>query len=216
LDKCEATIVGGKTRAIITVNANAIPTRKRFSLSHEIGHWHHHRGKILYCAPGDIGNPGIADALNPERQANDFASDLILPTFLFKPLALKLKKPTLPLVREIAQEFQASLTATYLKLVATDLFPLVVVCHGQTGRRWFRAAPSIPGWWFPRAELDADSLAFDMVFKNAPERSYASKIGAAAWFEFRNSDRFEILEQSFHLPNSEVLTVLTLPGDAMS
>ena len=207
--------MGGKSRAVITVNANSIPTRKRYSLSHEIGHWHHHRGKILYCGPGDIGNPAIPDALNPERQANDFASDLILPNFLFRPLALKLKKTTLAHIRDLADVFRASTTATILKLVQNNLYPLVAVCHGKMQRRWFRRSAMLGEWWFPRDELDPDSFAFDMLFKNAKESTTPRKIGAGAWFSFRNVDRFEILEQSFLLPNAEVLTVLTLPPEAI-
>lgn len=206
--------MGSQTRAIITVNSESLPTRRRYSLAHELGHWHYHKGRVLYCGPGDVEAPA-KDAVNPERQADDFASDLILPNYLFRPIALKLTRPNLASVREIAGEFQASLTATYLKLVATDLFPLITVCHGPSGRRWFRSAPSLPGWWFPRPDLDPDSFAFDMVFKDAAEKSYPSKIGAGAWFEFRNCDRFEIQEQSFRLPNREVLTVLTLPAEAI-
>lgn len=208
--------MGGKSRAVITVNTNSIPTRQRYSLSHEIGHWHHHRGKILYCGPGDVGNPAIADALNPERQANDFASDLILPSYLFRPMALKLTKPTLALIRELADVFRASTTATILKLVQSNVYPLVVVCHGKKQRRWFRRSSMLGEWWFPSDELDPDSFAFDMLFTNAKENAQPRKIGAGAWFAFRNVDRFEILEQSFLLPNEEVLTVLTLPDSAVS
>ena len=216
LDKCEATIVGSKTRAIITVNSNSIPTRQRFSLAHEIGHWHFHKGRILYCGPSDVGNPGNADALNPERQADDFASDLVLPTYLFRPLALKLKKPSLALIREIADLFQASTTATILKLVQSNIYPLVVVCHCKRGRRWFRRSAMLGDWWFPRDDLDPDSFAFDTLFKGVKENSNPRKIGAGAWFEFRNVDRFEISEQSFLLPNEEILTLLILPFDAAS
>jgi hypothetical protein len=46
LDKCEAMIVGGDRRAIITVNSKSIPVRRRFSIAHELGHWHHHRGRM--------------------------------------------------------------------------------------------------------------------------------------------------------------------------
>lgn len=215
LDKCEATIVGSHKHAVVTVNSQSIPTRRRFSLAHEIGHWHFHKGRVLYCGPSDIGNPAH-DALDPERQANDFASDLILPNYLFRPLALKLKKPSLPLVREIADDFQASLTATYLKLLQNEVFPILVVCHNKSRRRWYRSSPMIPGWWYPREDLDADSFAFDMLFKGAKESTHPRKIGAAAWFSFRNCDRFEIQEQSFSLPNEEVLTVLLLPSDAIS
>ena len=121
LDRCEAMIVGAQRRAIITVNSRAIPTRRRFSLAHEIGHWHHHRGQILFCGSADIGNPAHGP-LAPESQADQFASDLLLPDFMFRPRAMKMKRIVLSAVREIAEEFNVSLTATLLKLV--DFGPL--------------------------------------------------------------------------------------------
>jgi Zn-dependent peptidase ImmA (M78 family) len=78
LDQCEARIVGSKERAIITVDSRSIPARQRFSLAHEIGHCHHHRGRILFCGAADIGNPARGP-LDPESQADQFASDLLLP-----------------------------------------------------------------------------------------------------------------------------------------
>ena len=81
IDKCEATIVGSKARPSSPSTAAACPERRRFSLAHELGHWHHHRGRVLFCGKNDVCN-FENDALNPERQADDFASDLILPTFM--------------------------------------------------------------------------------------------------------------------------------------
>ena len=214
LENCEAMIVGSSRRAIITVNSNAIPARRRFSIAHEIGHWHHHRGRVLFCGARDIDNPGH-DALNPENQADQFASDLILPGFMFRPRLAKMKRPTLAAIREIADEFQASDTATMLKVVDSDQFPILAVCHNKERRRWFRRASMIPGWWFPRNELDHESFAFEMLFGRTGESSYPRKVGADAWFEFRGVDRFEILEQSFLLPNEEVLTLLILPDEEL-
>lgn len=214
LDKCEAMIVGGERRALITVNSKAIPARRRFSIAHEIGHWHHHRGRILFCGARDIGNPAD-EALNPEKQADQFASDLILPTFMVRPRIVKMKRPTLAAVREIADEFEVSDTATLLKIIDLDHFPILAVCHNKERRRWFRRAPMIPGWWFPQQDLDAESFAFDMLFASADESAFPRKVGADAWFEFRGVDRFEIQEQSFRLPNDEVLTLLILPDEAL-
>lgn len=214
LDNCDAMIVGAERRAIITVSSRAIPVRRRFSLAHEIGHWHHHRGRILYCGAADISNPAHGP-LNPESQADQFASDLLLPGFMFRPRIQKLKRLTLSSVREIADEFNVSVTATLLKLVEADRFPLLAVCHNKAGRRWFRHAPMIPGWWFPKEELDVESIAFEMLFGGAAEISYARKIGADAWFDFRGADRYEIQEQSFLLPNDEVLTLLIIPEDGL-
>lgn len=214
LDNCEAMIVGSNRRAIISVNSKSIPVRRRFSIAHEIGHWHHHRGRVLFCGARDIDNPAH-DALNPENLADQFASDLILPNFMVKPHIVAMKRPTLSAIRDIADEFQASDTATLLKLVDSDQFPILAVCHNKERRRWFRRAPMIPGWWFPREELDHESFAFEMLFGGASENIYPQKVGADAWFEFRGVDRFEIQEQSFLLPNEEVLTLLILPDEAL-
>lgn len=214
LEKCEATIAGSARRAIVSVNSGAIPTRRRFSLAHEIGHWQLHRGRLLFCGESDIGNPAHS-ALNPESQADRFASDLVLPPYMFKSRVTKVKRPTLAAVREVADEFGVSDTATLLKLIDMDQFPIMVVCHNKERRRWFHRAPMIPGWWFPRDDLDHESFAFEMLFGSANESSYPQKVGADAWFAFRGVDRFEVQEQSFRLPNDEVLTVLTLPDEAL-
>jgi hypothetical protein len=214
LDGSEAIIVGSQHRAVITVNRTSPPARRRFSIGHEIGHWHHHRGRILFCGGRDIDNPADG-ALNVERQADDFASDLILPNYMFQPTLAKLRRLNLKSIRQIADDFQASITATLLKTVHANRFPIIVVCHGKAGRRWFRRPALIPTWWFPRADLDPDSFAFSMLFANAPEETFPRKIGGGAWFDFRNADRYEIQEQSFPLPNEEILTVLIIPEEGL-
>ena len=214
LEKCEATIVGSSRHAIITVNSNAISKRQRFSIAHEIGHWQLHRGRLLFCGKDDIGNPAHT-VLNPEKQADQFASDLILPDFMFRPRIAKLTRLTLAVVREISNDFNVSDTAVLLKLASIDQFPIVVVCHNKGGRCWFRRAPMIPEWWFPRADLDPESFAFEMLSSNASESSYLQKVGADAWFEFHSVDRFEVQEQSFLLPDDKILTLLLLPDEVL-
>jgi hypothetical protein len=214
LDGCEATIVGSQRKAIIAVNSRSSLERQRFSIGHELGHWHYHRGRILFCGKKEVENPAD-DALNPERHADDFASDLILPQYLLRPRLMKLKRVTLTEARYLAGEFRASLTATLIKITASNRFPVVVVCHGKKKRRWFRRADMIPGWWFPLDRLELDSFAADMLFNGASELNRPSKVGADAWFGFRNCDRFEVEEQSFLLPGEEVLTVLRIPDEGL-
>jgi hypothetical protein len=60
------------------------------------------------------------------------------------------------------------------------------------------------------------TFAADMLFNGAAEQSFPRKMPADAWFDFRGCDRFEVEEQSFLLPNEEVLTVLKLPDEAVS
>src|SRR5258708_8689655 len=111
MDKADATIVGSLKHAVIAVNSSRILPRRRFSLAHELGHWHHHRGRILFCGPSDIG--GLTGGpLDPERQADAFASDLVIPGYLVRPLIRKFRHLTLSCAPEIVAEVKASPTPT--------------------------------------------------------------------------------------------------------
>ena len=79
----------------------------------------------------DLENP-LDDAPNLERHADAFASDLILPNYLLLPRLRKLRRLTLALARDLGGEFGASLTATLIKTVQLNCFPLVIVCHDRT------------------------------------------------------------------------------------
>jgi hypothetical protein len=216
LKSCEARIVGNARNAVISVNCCSPETRQRFSIGHELGHWHHDRGRTLFCDKEDIGNYA-GSALNPERLADQFASDLLLPGFLFAPRLRKIKKPTLTAVRQLADEFQASRTATLMKMTLANAFPMVIVCYKPTmERRWFERAPMLQPWWMPVRTLDTETFAADMLLKGAAEQSLPRKMPADAWFDFKNAGRFEVTEQSFLLPENEILALLTLPDEAIA
>lgn len=207
LHSCEARIVGRGDRAIITVDAKASPRRKRFSIAHELGHWHHHRGRCLICRSDDIGNRRRS-VTDPERIADDYASDLLLPRYLLEPMLKALPRPTLKAAREIAEAFDASLTATIMKIAETDRFPIMLVSHSQTGRAWFRRAPSVPERWFPKQELDHESFAFSTLFGKHEDRSGPRRIGADAWFDRRGAEDFEIYEETFRVADEQICTIL--------
>jgi hypothetical protein len=71
-------------------------------------------------------------------------------------------------------------------------------------------APSVP-----RDDLDVQTFAFEILHNKGREDAFPRKNGAGAWFDFRNVDRYEIFEQSFPLPDDEVLTVLTIPQEGL-
>lgn len=216
LDGCEACIVGGARKAIISIKAGSHPRRQRFSLAHELGHWHFHRGRTLYCGHADIGNPAKGP-LDPERQADDFASDLILPNYLFRPAALRMKRLTLDAAREIAEPFKASLTATLIKIAKLNRFPVVVVgFHRTRGRRWFSTAPMVPGWWRLRPDLDRETFAHATLFGTGAEETLARKVDGDAFFDFRNAADHGVREQSFRVSDDEIVTLLTLPDTGLA
>jgi hypothetical protein len=140
---------------------------------------------------------------------------LILPNYLLNPRLKKIKRITPATAREIADEFTASLTATLLKIVQSNSFPLVVACYNKNKRRWFKRAQMVPGWWYPNERLDRATFASDMLVNGTEEQTWPRKIGADAWFGFRNCDRFEVQEQSFMLNSEDILCVLTIPEDGL-
>ena len=89
----------------------------------------------------------IADAPQPTRNAvaDDYASDLLLPRYLLEPMLKGLSRPALKYVKEIAEAFDTSLTATVLKIIETDRFPIMLVSHSQQGRAWFRKSAERAG-----------------------------------------------------------------------
>lgn len=214
LTSCEARIVAMGDRGIVTIDNRKLPERQRFSLGHELGHWHHHRGKCLICRSDEIGGWG-GKAIDPERVADGYASDLLMPWYLFKSALRTTKRPTLSFLRELKATFGVSLTAAAFRIIDSDHFPMMLIIHGEKRRRMFRASRSVPSRWFPKDELDQDSQAFDMLYGKAQERSQPIKIGADAWFDRHDADRYDIFEQSFALPGNEVATLLMFEDEDM-
>jgi len=76
-------------------------------------------------------------------------------------------------------------------------------------------SPRIPPTWYPKAELDQSSPAFDMVFSVRQDQPTAKRVGAHLWFERRDADLFQITEQSFKVAEAEVFTLLTFGDQRM-
>jgi hypothetical protein len=212
LDGCEARIIGYGDRAIITINARSSHRRNRFSIAHELGHWRHHRGQCLVCRAEEV---GPREAMSPERIADNYASDLLLPHYLFRPFIRQHPKLTWATVKTIADTFETSLTASAIRFVEADHAPAILVCHGPNGKKWFTRAPGVPHRWFPRDTLDPESFAFDALYGGKPEDSLPRKIGAAAWFDLYEASKFEVYEQTVRTADAEVLTLVLIRDEEM-
>jgi Zn-dependent peptidase ImmA (M78 family) len=213
LSGCEAHIIGRDDRAIIAVNSRSAKQRRRYSVGHELGHWHHQRGKALICRPQDIGSYA-ASALHPERVADGFAADLLMPGYLFAPMMRQYKRPTFEAVRALAHAFDTSIPATALRVIELGSTPALLICHSNQGRKWFRAHRDVPHHWFPRSDLDAASFAFDILHGQRAEHQPAT-MGADAWFDVRHAARFQLREQSIRYGEGEILTLLEITDPRM-
>lgn len=145
LARGDARIVGLGDDAIITIDADASLVRQRFSIAHELGHWHHHRRQRLICHGADPADP-VATA-GAEREADRYAASLLMPRFMVGPMIAGLPI-TMALVEEVADRFRVSTMAAILRLadIHTDAFAIVV--EEPDGRRWFRRSVGLDPRWF--------------------------------------------------------------------
>jgi IrrE N-terminal-like domain len=205
--QCEARIIGANDVAIITVAKNTSIQRQRFSIAHELGHWIYHRKRALFCQPDEIERPSDI-SISLERTADRFAAELLMPDYLFIPIANSLGRPSLQVVRKLAEIFNTSQTAAAIRLVEINELPLVLVNHGKQGRRWFARSKTVSHEWTPTRELLPESLAFRMIFTTSSRLTPPKSVSASNWFSRFDASRFDVVEESLRISPSEVLTLI--------
>ncbi len=209
LDGCDARIVGDKNTAIISINSEAYPKRQRFSLAHELGHWHEDRGKgVLPCSAEDI-SPQNIEAKSKEALANAFASQLILPNYLFKPRIID-RQPNLDTASCLAKEFNASLTATAIKLAKCSCAKVMVVCHSQTKREWFCRSNALSSEIWPISQVHHDTSAFELLFSESSKKTACKKEAANIWLTGPGVFNSTVNVQSAKLPDGTILSLLVV------
>jgi hypothetical protein len=149
-----------------------------------------------------------------EREADEFASHMLMPTPLFNPVVRRLKYPTISQIQEVADTFQSSQSATLIRLAKVDTLPVVVACYSMEKRLWYCAAPHVPRRWHLKSMLDADSFAHELLMRGTPTL-VPRKQSADAWFENDDAEKYELLEQCVPGMPGKVLVTLYLSDDEM-
>jgi hypothetical protein len=153
--------------------------------------------------------------MSPERVANSYAADLLMPRYLFDPAARAYPKLNFKTVSALAGTFQTSLTATAIRLVEGGHTPALLVCHTSAGRKWFTRSRDVPERWFPKDALDADSFAFGVLHGGCADDVMPRKIGADAWFDRWEAAEHEVHEQTARTGDDEILTLLLISDPRM-
>lgn len=205
LEGAEARIIGVNDHAIITINSRAPLERRRFSAGHELGHWMRDRGKVSFSCTAKMFAGEWSDD-NPERRANRYAADLLLPDFMFTPRA-KGKEITFATVRSLAKDFKTSLTATAIRLVELGSFPSMIVCNELGRRKWFFRGPDVPGVLWPCDEPGRDTVAYDLL-RGSESQTGSADIYADGWITHQDSHKYSLQEDSIRWGNSGMVLSL--------
>lgn len=210
MDGSEARIVGNGVSAIITIKEDHNPTRRRFSIAHELGHWVERHGKGGFvCAKEDI-SPQNDAAKSAEAIANGFASQMILPSYLFDPIAAGMPI-TLDSADKIRKDFRAGLTATALKLVKRTGKAAAILCHGLKGRQWFALSPGWPEALRLSAELNYDTEAFELLYgADKAGKTVLRQETASRWISGRQGAELKVRSQSVKLADGVVLSLIAV------
>lgn len=199
LNDSDGKIVRGKTKTLIKVNSQ-IPYegRKRFTIAHEIGH-------LLMHDKLDVHNDN-ANTLNwfnntekqlqkgyQEWEANDFASELLMPKDLFIK-EVNGKKFSPMLLKQIAQRFNTTITATVFRYLQLDISPLFISFISNGVVKYWRISSD---FWVKVKDINKLAPPSDSVASEYIEANYefiyqgdniTQIIGKSTWFELKEGE----------------------------
>jgi Zn-dependent peptidase ImmA (M78 family) len=206
LQGCEARILGYKDRAIITVNSTSPRERQRFSAGHELGHWIRDRGQVAFqCEDKNFTRDWSTSVNNPETRANRFASDLLLPSSMFRPRSRGLPV-VFASVKELAAAFRMSLTATAIRFVTDGWLPSMLVANTDEERAWFVASPEISRRFWPLDRPGNGTIA--RALQIGGNAASPGDVKCSEWISHPMAHKYWIKEDSFMLRDRTVLSLL--------
>lgn len=211
LTGCLARLVRKGKRGIVRTHAGIREEgRKRFAIAHELGHWflHEAESQFFICTGEDLrdykGSP-------MEAEANLFASELLMPTGLFRPLAQD-AQPCLDQIKRLAGVFNTSLTAAGMRFVEENRHECILVLSSNGVVSWSKQKGSRSGLRIEKdMKLHPESLAADALHdrKLGPH-----VVPVEAWIGQNYYEReLEVTEESWFLDGYNSVISLLLVAD---
>ena len=214
-------IIFGNSKVVIKENSEIqFPERKRFVTAHEIGHLIMHNKMQL---PDDIfANFNIIEGMEStlkfgtqELEANEFASELLMPEKLFLKESGKKKFSPL-LIKQLATRFKTSLTATVFRYMQLDLHPicLVFIENGKV-KYWKKSddlrvrVSDITRLAPPSDSIAAEYIQKDYEFLYTLEEK-AQTITKSTWFTLSDFDSEDTYFYEYCIPSKRYRTILSI------
>lgn len=202
LKNYDGKIIRGNTKTIIKINSN-IPyeEKTRFTIAHEIGHFllhdrldlevHNDNSNTLnwFKSTEQQAKKGLQ-----EWEANDFASELLMPEKAFKKF-VENKKFSPSLIKGIALKFKTSLTSVAYRIVSLNIYPLFIIStHNGTVSYWNKSencrvkVKDITKLAPPENSVAQEYIEADYNFIYN-ENEKAQLISKSVWFELRPNEK---------------------------
>lgn len=184
-------IVFGKQNAIITINSDIkYLGRRRFTLAHELGHYELHHNKNSHLDDNSLTLDYFKEG-NQEFEANQFATELLMPENIFKSFVIN-KKFSPDLLRNIAEYFQTSITSATFRYIDLGSHPIFAFyCHNNKVIYWKKS----PNYYLKIKDIVKLSPPYDSVAteffetgKIYRKEESIQEILKSTWFETNSYD----------------------------
>lgn len=214
LKNSEGRIVFGQNSAIITINSD-IPYegKKRFVIAHELGHFEMHRNVIAVHNDTDATLEFFKNG-NQETEANEFASELLMPEHLFKKECAG-KKFSPDLLRQLSDRFKTSITSVAYKYFELGSHPVCLFYIHNNQVKYWKRPENYPHFINDRTRLSPpeDSVASEFFEKGKIYTKDQSKqpIWKSTWFDLKsweNDNNYKFFEYCIITPKYN--TVLSI------
>jgi Zn-dependent peptidase ImmA (M78 family) len=211
----EGLLLQDDSNARIIIDSNIINIgRKHFTLAHELGHYSiPSHTKVNFKCISDFFNPFRRNP-SDEIEANQFASELLLPEDLIKPI-LHTYKPDFDNIGELSEDCGTSLTATAIKFASLTDECCVLIATSNNRIEWFQKSPSFPyEYYVERGKtISHGTLTASYSFKGVIKEQDTQEVHASFWFNGKGIDNTTtIIESCVPMPYyGVVLTMLWFP-----
>ncbi len=182
--------------------------QKRYAIAHEFGHFllHKEKNQLSVCLQDHL--ISWYQSSPEEKEANNFASELLMPEFLFQPRCVQIPA-YFSAIENLKDEFNTSLTATTLRYIQYTREVCALIVSVDKKIRWFRKSDGFPLNLFENGtEIDKASLAARLMNGDSAGQG-PTEVPALAWADEDGFKRpYTLQEDAVYMRNYN--TVLSL------
>lgn len=204
-----------KTEGFILVKRGVMPERRRFTIAHELGHWHNgwHKptGRGFECSKNDLQQRDAGKEKNRARmetEANRFAAELLMPLKEFR-RRMGRGGANLQSALSLDAVFGVSRAAIARRLVDADENCALVVSHLD------RIQYTVRGDQFPWLSIQKGQ-SLPKTISAAPNEGVSDQdeVDPCHWLQKKLQDSATLYEQVLVQGNGYKLTLLSLDESA--
>lgn len=215
LEGKDGRIVSYLGKSVITVNSSISDAgKKRFTAAHEFGHFELHKD-LAVTADTQYEMCNWYQSGSHEKEANDFASELLMPIKMFQKECTG-KKFGPQLIEHLANTFIVSRTAAILKFVQAGNHPILLVCTKDNKVRWWKMSKEmetaehdfIPSWLRYKIKITSglpppvDSVAGQLMKSGRSQHTTerVQEIEKSTWFLTHPKEKSLVYEYCNFIP----------------